>query len=221
MRTYTLAFSIVIHSIIVGVLVVLPIVANDVVPTPGRALKFTEIETVPPPTIPAPPRARHKNAPQVADLKAAPLAAADDILPETEREAFETEGQEGGVPGGIPGCVPGSIVSGIPEPPPPPAPESKKPLPVGGAIQPPKKVRSVMPVYPAVARAAGKEGTVILEAVIGEDGRVNLVKVLRSIQLLDQAAIDAVRQWEFTPTLLNGQPVTIVMTVTVTFSLQR
>jgi protein TonB len=61
---------------------------------------------------------------------------------------------------------------------------------------------------------------VILEAVIAEDGRVRDVRVLRSIQLLDQAAIDAVRQWRFTPTLLNGVPVPIVMTVTVNFELQ-
>ena len=61
---------------------------------------------------------------------------------------------------------------------------------------------------------------VILEAVIGEDGRVRNVRVLRSIQLLDGAAVDAVRQWVFTPTLLNGQPVPVVMTVTVAFELQ-
>ena len=62
---------------------------------------------------------------------------------------------------------------------------------------------------------------VILEAVIDARGNVTTVKVLRSIQLLDQAAVDAVRQWRFTPTLLNGEPVPIVMTVTVDFKLQR
>ena len=65
------------------------------------------------------------------------------------------------------------------------------------------------------------QGIVILEAVISETGRVRDVRVLRSIPLLDNAAIDAVRQWQFTPTLLNGQPVPIVMTVTVSFELKR
>ncbi len=55
----------------------------------------------------------------------------------------------------------------------------------------------------------------ILEALIGVDGRVADAKVLRSVPLLDQAALDAVRQWEYTPTLLNGAPVPVVMTVTV------
>lgn len=61
----------------------------------------------------------------------------------------------------------------------------------------------------------------ILEAEIGEDGRVRNTRLLRSIPLLDEAAIGAVRQWRFTPTLLNGEPVPVVMTVTVAFTLTR
>ena len=64
------------------------------------------------------------------------------------------------------------------------------------------------------------QGTVILEAVINEQGEVSQVRVLRSVQLLDEAAMNAVRQWRFTPTLLNGQAVPIVMTVTVSFQLK-
>lgn len=76
------------------------------------------------------------------------------------------------------------------------------------------------PAYPAIARAARVEGVVILEAVIGEDGSVSDVRVLRSIPLLDAAAMEAVRQWRFTPTLLNGEPVPVVMTITVAFKLR-
>jgi protein TonB len=64
------------------------------------------------------------------------------------------------------------------------------------------------------------EGVVILEAVISEDGSVQDVRVLRSKALLDDAAVEAVRQWRFTPTLLGGQPVPVVMTVTVSFTLK-
>ena len=81
------------------------------------------------------------------------------------------------------------------------------------------KIVDAAPQYPAIARAAHVQGIVILEATIGEDGAVRDVRVLRSIPLLDVAAIDAVRQWRFTPTLLNGEPVPIVMTVTVGFTL--
>ena len=59
------------------------------------------------------------------------------------------------------------------------------------------------------------QGIVIIEATIGEDGRVINARILRSVPLLDQAALDAVRQWQFTPTLLNGVPVPVIMTVTV------
>jgi protein TonB len=78
----------------------------------------------------------------------------------------------------------------------------------------------VAPLYPVVARQAHIEGVVILEAVLDDQGRVESVRVLRSIPLLDQAAVDAVRQWRFTPALLNGQAVPVVMTVTVNFTLQ-
>lgn len=94
------------------------------------------------------------------------------------------------------------------------------PVRVGGAINSPSKIKDVNPIYPTIARAARVQGVVIIEATIGVDGRVTDAKVVRSIPLLDEAALVAVRQWEFTPTTLNGQPVPVVMTVTVDFTLQ-
>ena len=82
------------------------------------------------------------------------------------------------------------------------------------------KIADAAPMYPAIARAAHVQGLVILEATIDEDGSVRDVRVLRSIPLLDAAAANAVKQWRFTPTLLNGQAVPIVMAVTVGFTLQ-
>ena len=107
----------------------------------------------------------------------------------------------------------------MPEAPPPPPPPPA-PVRVGGAIQPPKKVKIRRPTYPPIAQSARVQGVVILEATIGPDGRVQDVRVLRSIPLLDAAAIEAVRQWEYTPTLLNGVPVPVIMTVTVNFTLR-
>jgi protein TonB len=101
-----------------------------------------------------------------------------------------------------------------PPPPPPPA-----PLRVGGDIKEPKKARHVNPIYPKIAQAAKVSGVVILEATISKEGEVRDVKVLRSIPMLDNAAIDAVRQWRYTPPLLNGVPVDVIMTVTVNFTL--
>ena len=90
---------------------------------------------------------------------------------------------------------------------------------VGGGIKPPRKIRDVRPVYPPIALAGNVSGVVIVETRIGADGGVEDARVLRSIPLLDQAALDAVKQWRFEPTLLNGQPVPIMMTMTINFTL--
>jgi TonB family protein len=102
---------------------------------------------------------------------------------------------------------------------PPPPPGTPQPVRVGGGIKAPTQIKKVQPVYPAIAQSARVSGVVIMEALIGVDGRVTNAQVLRSIPLLDQAALDAVKQWEYTPTLLNGVPVPVIMTVTVTFML--
>jgi periplasmic protein TonB len=101
-----------------------------------------------------------------------------------------------------------------------PSPEPVPPLRVGGKISSPNKIKDVKPVYPTIAQAARVEGMVIIEATIGPTGTVLDAKLLRSIPLLDAAALEAVQQWEFTPTLLNGSPVAVVMTVTVNFTLR-
>jgi TonB family protein len=132
-------------------------------------------------------------------------------------------GVVGGVPGGVVGGVPGGVPAGAAPPPPPPPPPppgwAAGAIRVGGQMPPPTKTKHVNPVYPPIAESARVQGVVILETIIGPDGKVQDARVLRSIPLLDQAALDAVKQWEFTPTLLNGSPVPIVMTVTVQFTL--
>jgi TonB family protein len=91
------------------------------------------------------------------------------------------------------------------------------PIRVGGEIREPRKIRDVKPIYPAEAVAAGTEGVVIIEATIARDGTVTNARVLRSASGLDEAALTAVRQWQFTPTRLNGVPVEVLMTVSVRF----
>jgi TonB family protein len=89
---------------------------------------------------------------------------------------------------------------------------------VGGQVKSPTKVKDVAPVYPEIAKSARVSGAVVIEATIGTDGKVVDTKVVRSIPLLDEAAVGAVRQWEYTPALLNGAPVPVLMTVTVNFA---
>jgi TonB family protein len=94
-----------------------------------------------------------------------------------------------------------------------------RPVRVGGNIRTPSKLKDVKPVYPAIAQAARVQGVVMLEALIDEDGNVANARVLRSIPLLDAAALGAVSQWQFTPTEVDGRRVPVLMTVTVNFTL--
>jgi TonB family protein len=91
---------------------------------------------------------------------------------------------------------------------------------IGGDVKAPERVKYVAPVYPEVAQTSRVAGVIVVEALIDEAGNVSMAKVLKSIPLLDQAAIDAVLQWKYTPTLLNGAAVPVVMTVTINFTLQ-
>lgn len=103
-----------------------------------------------------------------------------------------------------------------------PVPTGPAPVRVGGNIRVPKKLVDVKPVYPVSMREAGRSGQVTLDAVIGQDGSVLSARVVGSDVHPDfgDAAMQAVRQWKFTPTLLNGKPVDVLMSVAVTFTLQ-
>ncbi len=168
--------------------------------------------------LPAPPPVHRADAPKPAVNKhAAPIETPDTIAKEPEFEI------EVAIPAASAlhemGIVEGGTAIMAPPPPPPPA-RIDTPIRPGGDIKPPEKIRDVAPIYPPIAQAARSHGTVIIEAVIGVDGRVQDTRVLRSAPLLDEAALAAVRQWLYTPTRLNGQPVSVVMTVTVRFQLQ-
>ena len=89
---------------------------------------------------------------------------------------------------------------------------------VGGQVRPPLRIKDVAPVYPAIAQSARVAGDVVIEATIDEEGKVADARVVKSVPLLDQAALDAVRQWEYRPSLLNGVPTAVVTTVTVKFT---
>jgi TonB family protein len=130
-----------------------------------------------------------------------------------ERQAFA--GNMGGV--GLSVTVPQAAPAGTPPAAPPRAPQ---PVRVGGNISPPRKLHDVRPAYPDDALKARITGAVILETIIGVDGAVTSVKVLKGHPMLDQAAIDAVRQWRFEPTYLNGVAIPVIMTVITTFNLQ-
>ena len=212
-KWYTVPLSIIAHVVIFAAIIIIPLMATDVLPSPPSMMAFVAA----PPPAPAAPQP--KIQPVTVNPNAAPIEAPKEIKPEVAVPSVG-EGVPGGVEGGVPGGVVGGVVGGLPQAPPPPPPPPTAPVRVGGNIKTPTKTKDVKPVYPPIAQSARVQGVVIIEATIGPDGRVKDAKVLRSIPLLDQAALDAVKQWQFTPTLLNGVPVPVIMTVTVNFTLQ-
>jgi protein TonB len=219
MRRYTLAASILFHGLAVAAIIIAPMFAGVALPEPHRPISFLEITPVEvvAPDIPQ-PRAQPSDSPSPM---AAPITAPAAITREVpvDPPPDPASGGSTGAPtlfsfGGDAGR--GADIA------PPPAPRREpEPRRVGGIIQTPSKIHHVLPSYPEIARNAKIEGVVILEAVISASGHVDRVRVLRSVRLLDESAIAAVRQWRFTPTMLNGEAIPVVMTVTVTFQLAR
>ena len=95
------------------------------------------------------------------------------------------------------------------------------PIRVGGNVQAARIVNRVQPVYPPLARQTRISGTVRLHAIISRDGTIQQLEVISGHPLLQQAALDAVRQWRYQPTLLNGEPVEVDTTIDVIFSLNQ
>ena len=219
-RSSVVFVSILAHAAVLAAVVITPLIATDVLPVPQRAIEYFMAPAVMP-VVPEPPRAPSPSAARAVTPDTAPSApteAPKGITPETGLETRTATVVSTDVPvaGAIVGI--GSADIGRIEAPPPPPPMA--PIHLHTGIRPPRKLVDVAPAYPAIARAAHVEGVVIIEATIDVRGNVEAARVLRPQPLLDQAALDAVRQWKFTPTLLSGVPVPVIMTVTVRFKLQ-
>jgi protein TonB len=220
----TATVSVAAHIVALGAILVLPLLAADPLPEQAgevRAFFATPLELAPPP--PPPPPAPLSAAPRVQtprpvaqDSLTAPIEVPETIVPEAGIDLGVEGGAGGGVEGGVPAGVVGGIVGGLPEAPRP----GVEPQRVGGLIKEPKKLKDVAPVYPPLAVSSRLEGVVILECVLDTRGRVQEAKVLRGPPLLDQAALDAVRQWVYSTTLVDGMPVPVILTVTVNFRLR-
>ena len=217
-KWYTVPLSLLVHTIVLLLVVVIPLVATGALPDPRTTLNFVPVVPEIPLPTPAPrvqppetPRGNPDAAPTVAPPS---IAKEPDFDPGFEKATPAADPFVGGVPGGKGELEP---------PPPPPAAVVKPPAPihVGGQIRAPERLQYSAPAYPPIAQSARIQGIVIIEATIGVDGRVINARVLRSVPLLDEAALAAVRQWTYTPTTLNGVPVPVIMTVTVNFQLQQ
>jgi protein TonB len=221
-RAWTGVLSIALHATLLVAVLALPLLYDDRLPERTdqvQAFFAAPMELAPPPP-PPPPAVSHaatrppRPAPTAGFV--APVEVPTEIVPEAGLDLGVEGGMPGGVEGGVPGGVVGGLVGGLPEPTPAPP---VRPLRAGTDVREPRKVKDVAPVYPKLAVTSRIQGAVFLECQIDPRGRVVDVKVLGGNVILNDAAVEAVRQWVYTPTLLNGVPVPVLMTVTVTFRL--
>lgn len=223
-RSLVFTLSLALHVAGLLAIVIVPLLQAQELPEPASAVRAFLVEPAaapppPPPPPPPAPKAPVKAAPTPPPTQStfvAPVEVPQEIKPQASLDVGGVDGgSAGGVEGGVAGGVAGGIVGGLPAEPPAPVQAVR----VGGQIKEPTKTKHVPPVYPDIAKQARVQGIVILECTISPQGKVTDHKILRGIPLLDQAAIDAVKQWQYTPTLLNGVPVPVIMTVTVNFKL--
>jgi protein TonB len=215
--------SICVHVVVVLAVLIVPLTADVEWPTPAplhRLMVATKAVPVPesvvanlPPTriVPVLANVIAPNALEAPpDVPAPPVGS---IYPELPTGTAAIDPNLLGPPG-----------DSMPAPPSPPRPEPKvapSVFRVGQGIREPRRIAGAPPEYPVIARTARIQGVVILEAVINERGTIERIKVLKSEPLLDAAAIAAVKDWRYTPTLLNGVPVSVLMTITINFTLQN
>lgn len=244
-KPWTVALSFLIQIGLITLLVLIPLIWTDVLPK-GTLTSFL-VAPPPPPPPPPPPAAQAAPVKAVkviprqfdAGRLMAPKAIPKEIAMIKEEEmppsAGAGVGVVGGVPGGVPGGTPGGVIGGIigsvptaaPPPPPPPVkqevakPKEVQRIRVGGNVQAAKLVRQPKPVYPPLAKQARIQGTVRFTAIIGRDGTIQNLTLVSGHPLLIPAAQDAVRQWVYQPTLLNGEPVEVVTQIDVNFTLSQ
>lgn len=219
--------SLAIHVVIVAAVVVAPLAFTQVLDLRNMQLTFLTMPKPPaaaPPPAPAVAQAVRRPAQLKQNALVAPVSIPRNIAVIKDQTApeIDTGGVVGGVPGGETGGVLGGIIGGTGTalaPPPPAAPAAKKIYRVGGEVKEPRPVSIVQPDYPPIARAAHAQGVVVIDAIINENGDIVQAHVVSGPPLLMAAALRAVAQWKYEPTILDGTPVPLEMQVQVHFSM--
>jgi protein TonB len=225
----TTALSFILQILLIGVLVLLPLVFTEALP---KQQLMTFLVAPPPPPPPPPPPAATPEIKIVkkiqSDLdngqlrtptkipKKVAMIKEDEAPPPSTGVAGVVGGVPGGVPGGM-GGVMGSIIGNTPTVVPKAATPQR--VRVSQGVSQGLLVHQVKPTYPALARQARIQGTVVLQAEIGKDGSIQNLRLISGHPMLAPAAIEAVKQWKYKPYFLNGEPVEVETTINVNFTL--
>jgi len=245
-KSRTVAVSATLHGLLIAVLILVPLVFTDQI----EGARLTSILLEPPPPPPAPPPAAAVSVakPAVREVpQVDPQALIEPVsIPKEIATIVDPVGDSSGnaVPGGVPN---GSVSGGksfadftllrpsepprgaappLPPPPPPPPPppviKRSEPQRIGGDVQAGKLIYHPSPAYPSLAKTAHVEGSVVLQAMIAEDGTVQSLRVIsQTSPLLLSGVIETVKTWKYIPTLLNNEPVEVLTTITINFNLHR
>ena len=231
-KPWTVFISMVLQIAFLALLILIPLIYTEALP---KTLMSSILLAPPPPPPPPPPPAAVQvvHVKPVAHLMEAGKLVAPKAIPKDVKIIKEEEappdvgaGMVGGVPGGVAGGSMGGVIGGVicgagSSAAPPPPKVTPKRITVGGNVQAAHLVNRVQPVYPPLARQTRISGTVKLHAIIGKNGAVEQLQVVSGHPLLVQSALDAVRQWRYQPTLLNGEPVEVDTEIDVIFSLAQ
>src|SRR6202142_3670401 len=227
--SWTVILSSIVQAGILGILILIPLIYTEALPK--ETLTTFLVSPAPPPPPPPPAAAIQRIVKPVVRLIHNGQMMAPTVIPKKVEMIKEEEmppdvgavGVVGGVPGGVPGGQAGGVLGGIiggsggGMPPPPKATPQR--IRVGGNVGAPRLSRQAPPVSPPIAKTAPISGTVILHAVIAKDGTIQNLDYVSGPPLLMKNAMDAVRQWRYSPTLLNGEPVEVDTTISVVFTL--
>jgi protein TonB len=225
-KPWTVVLSMIFQVAFLAVLILIPLIYTEALPKTMMATLL--VAPPPPPPPPPPPIAQVVHVkPQVHLMDAGKLVTPK-VIPKDikiiKEDAPDMSGMQGGVVGGVSGGqmggVIGGVIGGVGAAPPPPKPSQTR-IRQGGQVQAAKLMNKVQPMYPPLARQTRISGTVRLHAIIAKNGTVEQLEVISGHPLLVQAALDAVRQWRYQATTLNGEPVEVDTTIDVIFSLNQ
>jgi protein TonB len=225
-KPWTVVLSMIFQVAFLAVLILIPLIYTEALPKTMMATLL--VAPPPPPPPPPPPVAQVVHVkPQVHLMDAGKLVTPK-VIPKDikiiKEDAPDMSGMQGGVVGGVSGGqmggVIGGVIGGVGSAPPPPKPTQTR-IRQGGQVQAAKLMNKVQPMYPPLARQTRISGTVRLHAIIAKNGTVEQLEVISGHPLLVQAALDAVRQWRYQATTLNGEPVEVDTTIDVIFSLNQ
>ena len=230
-KPVTLVVSTMAHVVTIGVLVLIPLIQTQAItiPPPDSSLLAPRVEAPQPVEVfVAQPQVQHYTQTD-PNILTAPESIPPGIAyvdePARPSVALLPTVAETGISNLLVGALSGGSEVALPVAPPPPLPP---PPPIikadrirqGGNVQAANLIEQVNPIYPPLARQARIQGVVVMEAVISKEGSIESLRVVTGHPLLNQAALDAVKQWKYRPTLLNGEPVEVITTVTVMFNLK-